>query len=398
MLKADPEVSQTQSVNLEETLVARGPACENCGATGQDTRSTWCRNCGYYAVLGQCVDLDQDWEAAFKQDGAENESQPETRLSYFAAFRAIPGWIWPLIGVVAGVTALTIGIRLATPDGSYIRIRWAFLQVAVGTVMFLLAQCWACMKAASQDTQFGPWDAVLRPFAIWGPAVAELPKTLRPMMTSLAGATALIAVLTVGGFPYDYLFDGEIVKKPPSRGLVKAIARQAQSGPAGGKSGMGGAISQSAGSDVQSAGDGDVTQSVQEFPGAADEVEAVPSAPKGKPVERLKECDCLIIGFLPSESAEVGFTALLVATAVGDANELRFAATVREGISPELRAELRDRMSQIVRRTPFVECGVPGAVWLEPALTCHVKFVEWTENHFLVDPAFDTLLRKVEAP
>lgn len=373
MLKAETSLSQTQPLDGSNTVVTEGRHCENCGAPGQDTRLTWCRHCGYYAVLGRCVDLDQEWESAVAPEATEQEQDRE-KASLGLAVRSIPRWIWPLAGVVVGVTGLTIAVRFATPEGSVLRIRWAFLQLAAGATAFLLAQCWACMKAASQDSQFSPWDAVLRPFAVWGPAVAELPRTLRPLMTSVAGATAIIAVLTVGGFPYDYIFDGEIAKKPPSRNLVKAIASQAQQ--------------------VQNSGEEDLGESIKDFAETSEGLDAAAQ----KTIERSEACDCLIIGFLPSESAEVGFTALLVAAPVGEQQQLQFVATVREGLSPELRAELKERLTKLVRPSPFVPCNTPGAVWLDPALTCRVRFAEWTENYFLIDPAFELLLQKVETP
>ncbi len=354
--------------------------CENCGAAGQNTLKTWCRHCGYYAVVGRCIELDHEWEAAFEPaPEAEAEADADARPSLMMAVRAIPRWFWPLSGVVLGVLALTVAGSQVTPPESELRFRWALLQLGLGVVAFLLGQGWACIKAASVDAQFGLLDAVLRPFAIWGPATVEMARAVRPLMMSVGGATATVAIL-IFGFPYDRLFDGEVAKRPPNKNLLQAIAAQAQN--------------------VETSGEEDLGQSIQDFVGTQEDLldQSVDEEQQDKVVERTESVDCLIIGYLPGSTPEAGLVGLVVAAPVGESQQLQYVGVVREGISPEVRDELLSLLPQLTRTSPFVPCNLSDAVWLQPKLTCRVRFAVWTATNFLQDAAFDVMLQKVETP
>jgi hypothetical protein len=202
-----------------------GERCPHCGATGQNTRQSWCRKCGFYAVLGRCVELDQEWEAAVDPNNPQNQTTDD-KPSLVVAFKAIPRWVWPVLGVVVLAVGVTLLGRMLTPPHSMLRVNWAFLHLAAAVVAFLTAQGWACIKAAADDPQFGLMDAVLRPFAIWKTVAADMSRALRPLLTSVGGFTAAVAVLTIGGFPYDYIFEEEIFKPRAERKLAQAIAIQ----------------------------------------------------------------------------------------------------------------------------------------------------------------------------
>jgi hypothetical protein len=341
---------------------ASGGCCENCGEPGQDTRVTWCRKCGYYAVLGRCVELDQEWESALDPDA---QQKTDDRPSLVIAFKAIPRWVWPVLGVVVLATGVTLLGKTLTPANSSLRVSWAFLHLAAAMFAFLGAQVWACYKAAQVDSSIGLFDIVVRPFAIWKPAFADMPHSLRPLLIGVGGFTASVAVLTFGGFPYDYVFEEEIFKARPERKLEQAIAIQQER----------------------------MKQKKYE-----EELLALEEAKKDekKDIERPVSQDCVIVGYVPSGSAETGFTSLLVAAPVGEEKELHFVATVNEGITPAMRAELFAKFQSLHRNDPLVPCNVPGAMWVEPTLTCRVGFVEWTTDWFLKDPAVQELLQKVE--
>jgi hypothetical protein len=340
-----------------------GGCCENCGAVGQDTRKTWCRQCGYYAVLGRCVELDQEWEAAL-----DPNAQPETdnRPAFVIAFNAVPRWVWPVLGIVVLAIGVTLLGRMLTPANSMLRVGWAFLHLATAILAFLGAQVWACYKAAQHDSQVGLLDVVMRPIAIWKPAFADMPRSLRPLLIGVGGLTAAVAVLAIGGFPYNYIFEEEIFKARPERKLAQAIAIQ---------------------------------QERMEQKKYEDELKALEAAKNGekKEPERPVSQDCVIVGYIPSGSAETGFTSLLVAAPVGEEKELHFVATVDEGLTPEMRAELFAKFQSLHCDDPLVPCNVPGAMWVEPSLTCRIRFAEWTKDWFLKDPAVQELLQKVEA-
>jgi hypothetical protein len=338
-----------------------GGSCENCGAPGQDTRATWCRQCGYYAVLGRCVELDQEWESALDPNAQPTDDRP----SLVIAFKAIPRWVWPALGVVVLATGITLLGKMLTPDNSMLRVNWAFLHLATAMLAFLGAQVWACYQAAKCDSSIGLLDVIMRPIAIWKPAFADMPRSLRPLLIGVGGLTASVAVLTIGGFPYDYIFEEEIFKARPERKLEQAIAIQQER----------------------------MKQKKYE-----EELLALAEAKKEekKDIVRPVSQDCVIVGYVPSGSAETGFTSILVAAPVGEEKELHFVATVHEGITPAMRSELFAKFQSLHRNDPLVPCNVPGAMWVEPTLTCRVGFVEWTTDWFLKDPAVVDLLQKVE--
>jgi ATP-dependent DNA ligase len=117
-----------------------------------------------------------------------------------------------------------------------------------------------------------------------------------------------------------------------------------------------------------------------------------------KKSERPMQQDCVIVGYVPSGSAEIGFTGLIVATTVGEEKELHYVATVSEGITPAQRAELLPKLRSLERQDPLVPCNVPGAMWVDPSLTCRIRFAEWTKDWFFKDPALDVMLQKIETP
>ena len=70
---------------------------------------------------------------------------------------------------------------------------------------------------------------------------------------------------------------------------------------------------------------------------------------------------------------------------------LWFALCVSDGIDEATRAELRRRLYEIRRSTPFLDCR-ERATWVEPRVVCRVRFARWTKNDTLEQPQFESLL------
>ena len=77
---------------------------------------TICRRCGWYASLGQFVEIDQDWEA-YHDDPEPPAAKPApSHLEIWA--NLLPQWAWVIIGTMAAVVVGSILVRIVTPHGS----------------------------------------------------------------------------------------------------------------------------------------------------------------------------------------------------------------------------------------------------------------------------------------
>jgi DNA ligase D-like protein (predicted ligase) len=93
---------------------------------------------------------------------------------------------------------------------------------------------------------------------------------------------------------------------------------------------------------------------------------------KIKPFQNLP---CLVIGYTPSHR---GIATLLVAAVTQ--GELRYVAELASGFTDEAKAHLAQLLSrQPCRPQPIVPCP-KRARWIEPALYCQVRFLEWTSH------------------
>ena len=104
---------------------------------------------------------------------------------------------------------------------------------------------------------------------------------------------------------------------------------------------------------------------------------------KIKPVHLLP---CVVVGFVPGRA---GFRRLLVA-AVRDGS-LQYVASLRSGFSNQVRAHLQAWLTTRLRSQPVVACPY-AATWVEPALYCQVRFLDWTRAGRLRGASFHRLL------
>ena len=78
-----------------------GPRCEKCEAPMKSDAVTICRRCGWYASLGQFVEVDQDWEAY--DDEAEQPAEARQPSHVEVWLNLLPRWAWIVIATVAAV-------------------------------------------------------------------------------------------------------------------------------------------------------------------------------------------------------------------------------------------------------------------------------------------------------
>ncbi len=99
--------------------------------------------------------------------------------------------------------------------------------------------------------------------------------------------------------------------------------------------------------------------------------------------------DFVIVGFTEPKGERAGFGALHLAVSTGKG--FSYAGSVGSGFSGRDLAEIQERLTPRVRSTPPCSGPVPagpGNTWVEPELTCEVRYHEWTEEGLLRQPVF----------
>jgi len=329
-----------------------GPACPQCGSHEPWGLASWCPRCGYYPALGTRIVSDE-------QLAQEEVEEPKP------LWELVPLWGYILAAGVVLIIGVSVLGRLSTPEGSWARTYWALGQCAIGVLLFFAGHAWSYLALVTKSDKFGMLDFLLKPCAIWSETCSQLPATQqRVWLGSWGAATAVLALAIVGGVRYSAIFDDWGVKKQAKMNLVQAITEQARNQEEEGADSLDGAI--------------------EDFAGKANVEDLKPKPEEPKRIE----VDCVVIGYRQSPN-EASFSDLLLATVVN--GRLKFVGTVSEGISPEARKELEQRLPTIPRKTPFVDCRYPGH-WVKPQITCRVTAQGWSESKMLTRIEFDQLL------
>ena len=110
-----------------------------------------------------------------------------------------------------------------------------------------------------------------------------------------------------------------------------------------------------------------------------------------KAVRRPMAEDCVIVGYTVSESNQLD--KLVLAAAVK--SRIRYVGRISaDGIPSQVRRQMLTRMRQLGRSTPFVHSPLI-ARWLRPVMMVRVRFVKWSPNQRMIDPAFSAVLEDV---
>jgi hypothetical protein len=277
----------------------------------------------------------------------------------------MPGWLRILLGGVAGVAILSLGVDLLLPDECLARALWSTLQLVVGLLTMLAAQVWALIVIAPHDGHIGPKD-VLFSVRLWGLTCRKLPEMRRQVWMGAWGvAAALSAVLIIGGFSYWYQFYKP--KKFADKNLLSAIRDAAQ-----GKE-----------------KDNTLTESVEDFAGKQDLTAKKKEDEKEKPKPDTRStAQCVVIGYMLEKDKSL--SGLVVATLQGD--RLGYAGVVKRGFTPEDSKELLQRLIPLERPTPYFPNLKLAAIWVKPEVVCEVHQSGFDEDGHLKDPNFAALL------
>ena len=204
-----------------------GPCCEKCSAPMKSDVVAVCRRCGWYARLGQFVEVDQNWEAY--GDERSSRHRPPPRRTPKCGSNLLPRWAWIVIATVAAVVVESVVARLVTAEGSSLRTTWSLTQLVVGLMAFAGCHVFNFLFAVADDADTGALDIILRPLQV----VAEgdsgnCRRGCGSPNTAAAGLTAAVmSIVVIGGLPYERLWDWGF-KQPPKQNLLGAVVSQVQ--------------------------------------------------------------------------------------------------------------------------------------------------------------------------
>jgi len=332
-----------------------GHYCSNCGQSKTDDGV--CRYCGFYPLLGRCMELDP-WDRA----QPEGEAEPKKAPSHLEVWmNLIPLWGWVLIGCILAVILESTFIRLTGTRGA--RRAWSTTQLGIGVICALVLHIAIFVRAIMLTDQVGFLDFLTRPIWLWIPSIKRLPHTLpviAPMASSLTAV--LSSFLIIGALPYDSLWDWGIEPPPKkNKALTEAVARSNED-------------------------DKSLEEAVQDFAGdAVGEKEDEQDEPEP---ERI-DVECVVIGYRRDRNDPDTFASLILASDVD--GELKIVGTVSAGIPPKTREELQRRLLKLRQATPVVRTLLT-AQWVEPRITCRVSCVRRTKGGSLIGARWEALL------
>ena len=333
-----------------------GPCCQHCGAP-QPTREPVCRRCGYYAVLGRVIELEEP------ESDPEQQHRKAPPSMWEVWSKLVPAWAWGLLACALAVVAESVAGAMFFRVGSPPRTLWSLTQLGVSALALALLHIFAYVSHMMLDANASLLDFVLKPIACWKPSLAKLPQTFCRVSIAVSALTGiLMSLLVLRSLNYEALLDWGI-EPAPKQNLLAAVVDQAKK---------------------IKAQDEDLETALNALNKPSDE----PTEPFDKEPPRI-DIDAVIVGFTTRKEDPAHFTGLVLAGEVK--GKLKIIGMVQSGIPDEIRAQLDQRLPALLRKAPFVNADF-NANWVEPRIVCRVKCLKQLENGQLDDPIFDKLL------
>jgi hypothetical protein len=365
-----PTTSDTPDVDnaaIELAAHWNGPQCEKCEAPLKSDAVTVCRRCGWYPLLNQFVDVDQDWEVESSESAQPSNAAKPSHAAVW--LNLLPRWAWIVIATVAAVIAESVAVRLVTPHGSSIRTTWSLAQLIVGFLTFASCHLITFMFAIADDADTGVLDIILRPFKLWFKLFAKLPARLWLVDSAAAGLTAAVmSVVVIGGLPYERLWDWGF-KQPPKQNLMGAVMSQIQK--------------------VEGKGDDNLEDAVQDFAGSQNLTDDQKS--NATPPKPRQQAECVILGYRLDAAGRLH--SLVLGTAFK--KRLVFACVVSLKLPEEESAGLLKMLSDTSTRQPYLPMQF-SATWVVPNYSCRVSYAKRdNQTGRLFDPQWVEFIGKL---
>lgn len=367
-----PEDDLTSTSTLVEDFVEEfddlveptGPCCEKCGTPIPAKDAIACRKCGWYASVGIYVEIDNDWEAATDPTLAIEAEDPDKPKE------GIPSWGWILGGCIVAVVVESLLVSLLAPSVGSLRTVWSLSQLFLGFVSFIVCHTIAFVILMKNEAEVKFLDYILRPIHTWSMIFRDLPQRGYVCYVGLSGLVAVaMAMLVIGGIPYERLLDWNIQKKAKFN-LMGAVMEQAQN--------------------LAKEDEKSLEEAIGDFAGKAelDEEEKKKQRDENRPKE-----DCVIIGYMANQAGEIQ-TLFLAAEHFA---KLAYAGSVRATDLPEeQRLQLAQDLAEITSHRPFVRLSIDGAVWVKPKYLCRVSYRRRGKQGGLYGAKIEDMLGEVQ--
>lgn len=412
---------------------AKTEGCPSCGFTGSWGMGSWCPECGYFPRVG-------------RQGDAIEAADPEDALPP-TLWSLIPGWIWALLGGMAGIMIVSASMPLVLKDPLH-RGAAAAVQLGIGLLLGISSQVRAFIYAMKTHEQYKFYAIVTSPLAIWRGPIKLLPQTRPVFFCAAWGWTAALGAGLFMGLHWPVLlkafqdYMAEVRKAEALNVLPKESKDKAKGGEKKpGEMSFGEFIGEIGKTlapeeekpkmkfkvkkeksekdidelmedlvsevpvDMKDSGaeEGKTEDALKKAGDAAKNAEEAAKgagdAAEGKDGESGDEQNpaddeptgqrCLIIGYTANASGEV--RSLLVAVPLKD-GKLRFAAKLPlDSLTNRDLAELRKVLAKIRTKNPATPCPY-GGVWVRPVLQCHVEHDGWTSDGRLRSPNVEELV------
>ena len=331
---------------LDESL----ERCEKCGAPTHGFAV--CRACGYYAKLGQYVEID------YEMEGFEVEKPQEP-------FR-LPTWCFGAIITSIGVLAEALTLSFLLPLDTLERLLCSIMHMVGGILLLIIVQVRATFLAMMDDMEISAMDCVACPPKAWGAVVRRLPESRR-LITLLSGSVMaiLMSLLVLRAIPYGWLFYGE----PPPKLRSPVVDKVLGQAPAGEEMDLEEAIQELAEKGSEKADEDEESEEDSELVSMSDE-------------EAIKNARAVVIGFNATASDPKAVRSVVVATA--NLNPLSTEKWRVLGTVPIVDEQQGiDMYNELTSRRiadPITETHIQ-ATWVKPSIKCEVSFQERGEDN-----------------
>jgi hypothetical protein len=347
-----------------------GARCEKCEARLVSDVVSICRHCGWYASLGQFVEVDPEWEIDLEPEAAA-EAEAAPRPSHLQVWLGLlPRWSWVIIASVLFLAMESVVVRFVTPADSWIRTTWSLSQLTIGLLAAFGCHIFNFLIIVGDDAEVGLLDLLLKPLKLWGRSIQNLPLRLWVVNAAVSGlAAAALSLLVIGGIPYDRLWDWG-VKQPPKQDLMAAVMNQVQK------------LDDGKGSD-------DLEKSIGDFAGKKGD--ELTDKPKVDPPKPQQNADCVILGYVLDRDGRVAMLVLGTASS----GQLVYAGNVAPKLADDEMKGLAESLKSIESGRPIIRIEYE-ATWVQPKYTCRVSFGQRTKSGRLHDIEWSKLLGSIE--
>jgi hypothetical protein len=346
-----------------------GPRCEKCDAPMKSDVVTVCRRCGWYASLGQFLEVDPNWEHDAEADEPAAETSQKSHVRVWIDL--LPRWSWVIIASVVVIVVESVVARLVTPAGSSLRTAWSLGQLAIGILAFIGCHIFNFLVLAAEDADVGVLDLVLKPLKLWLRAIHNLPARLWASNAAASGiAAALMSVLVIGGLPYERLWDWGF-QAPVRHELMGAVMDRVRK------------LDKRKGAD-------NLEDAIGDFAGNADGM--TDQTDESQSDDLRDKADCVIIGYNLDrdgrlDSLELGTNYL---------SRLVYAGRVKPEMPSSELADLLELISRYRTHQALITVQSDSAKWVKPKYACRVKFTHRKKGR-LYGIKWDRLLGRIGA-